>query len=281
MQVFERAAELLTINNGHDAIKLAFIPTMGALHEGHLSLVESAQNMGYKTIVSIFVNPLQFNNPEDLKKYPRTLEADLVMLENQGVDFVFIPTVQEMYPSEVLDIEIELGSLATCFEGSFRPGHFNGVIQVVYRLFKFVNPDVVFFGEKDLQQCLVIQQLNEQVFPNIKMYRVPTKREVSGLAMSSRNVRLSSASRKSASEIYKSLQAIVLNKENLCSETRNQTNRLTELGFTVEYMNCVSLPHMELLSCDYFLKKQAHVQPFAVVFAGNIDGVRLIDNLVF
>ncbi|MEY2870660.1 MAG: Pantothenate synthetase, partial [Bacteroidota bacterium] len=140
MKVFTLATELSDIHRENPNRKIAFIPTMGALHAGHLSLVKSAQQDGYLTVVSIFVNPLQFNNPEDLEKYPRTLDNDLTLLSNQGVDVVFTPTTSEMYPVNVEDVQIELGDLDQKFEGACRPGHFHGVVQVVYRLFNYVQP---------------------------------------------------------------------------------------------------------------------------------------------
>lgn len=283
MKVFERAEDLLHIHSDLGSQKLAFIPTMGALHQGHLSLVRAAQDMGHKTIVSIFVNPLQFNNSEDLLKYPRTLEHDLALLEAQGVDFVFTPTNEEMYPTTTADVVVELGLLDSRFEGACRPGHFHGVVQVVYRLFKYVNPSEVFFGQKDLQQCLVIEQLIEQVFPHIKMHRIPTMREESGLAMSSRNVRLSSESMLKAAEISKSLKDIATRKEEFCEAVVWHAQRLTQMGFEVEYLSCVSMPWMDALECDHFTKEPngSNGPQNAVIFAGSLNGVRLIDNWVF
>lgn len=151
MKVFTLASELKVLQQENPNQKIAFIPTMGALHQGHLSLVQAAQQDGCLTVVSIFVNPLQFNNPEDLEKYPRTLEEDLRKLRSQGTDAVFTPTVEEMYPTQLQNVVVDLGALDRRFEGACRPGHFHGVVQVVYRLFQFVQPHVVYFGEKDLQ----------------------------------------------------------------------------------------------------------------------------------
>ncbi|MFM2298462.1 MAG: hypothetical protein RIR98_70 [Bacteroidota bacterium] len=282
MKVFTLATELSDIHRENPNRKIAFIPTMGALHAGHLSLVKSAQQDGYLTVVSIFVNPLQFNNPEDLKKYPRTLDNDLALLSNQGVDVVFTPTTSEMYPANVEDVQIELGDLDQKFEGACRPGHFHGVVQVVYRLFNYVQPHVVYFGEKDLQQCLVIEQLVLQQFPSIEMKRVTTMREDSGLAMSSRNVRLSSNARKNAASIFQCLNAVIEQRLTHCKALIQQQERLKDMGFEVEYLTVVSLPFMNDVPCDFFQKPQSEKSPqMAVVFAGSIEGVRLIDNLVF
>jgi pantoate--beta-alanine ligase len=283
MKVFERAEDLLHIHSDLGSQQLAFIPTMGALHQGHLSLVRAAQAKGHKTVVSIFVNPLQFNNSEDLLKYPRTLQEDLKLLDDQGVDWVFTPNNDEMYPASIADVEVDLGLLEDRFEGAFRPGHFHGVVQVVYRLFKYVNPSEVFFGQKDLQQCLVIEQLIEQVFPHIKMHRVQTMREDSGLAMSSRNVRLSPESLLKAAEISKSLKDIATRKEEFCEAIDLHSQRLEVIGIEVEYLNCVSLPWMDALECDHFTKEPnpSNGHQNAVIFAGSLNGVRLIDNWVF
>ena len=283
MKVFSLVSELDQIHVQYPERKIAFIPTMGALHEGHLSLIESAQAEGCVTVVSIFVNPLQFNNPDDLAKYPRTLEEDLQKLTLQGVDVVFTPTAEEMYHSDVEDIDVDLGALDSRFEGACRPGHFHGVVQVVYRLFKFVRPHIVFFGEKDLQQCLVIEQLVQQIFPAIDMRRVATKRETSGLAMSSRNVRLSFQGLKTAASLHQSLNRVVLHRKDFCSVIDEEKAHLEKLGFEIEYLNCVSLPFLDALPCDFFQADKPEIRPnnFAVVVAASIEGVRLIDNQVF
>lgn len=282
MKVFTLASELNRIHSENPNKKIAFIPTMGALHEGHLSLVKAAQADGCFTVVSIFVNPLQFNNPLDLEKYPRTLDNDLALLSNQGVDVVFTPTNEEMYPTTVEDVEIDLGALDQKFEGACRPGHFHGVVQVVYRLFKYVQPQVVYFGEKDLQQCLVIEQLVKQKFPSIQMNRIATMREKSGLAMSSRNVRLSPDARAKASVIFQCLNTIVEQRFNQSDVLIQQHAKLAENGFDIEYLNIVSLPFLDPVPADFFTQTQLeNIKPMAVVFAGSIEGVRLIDNLVF
>lgn len=283
MKVFTLASELKVLQQENPTQKIAFIPTMGALHQGHLSLVQAAQQDGCLTVVSIFVNPLQFNNPEDLERYPRTLEEDLKKLRSQGTDIVFTPTVEEMYPTQLQNVVVDLGALDRRFEGACRPGHFHGVVQVVYRLFQFVQPHVVYFGEKDLQQCLVIEQLIKQVFPSLEMRRISTMRESSGLAMSSRNVRLSDDGRKTASELYLSLQKIVAGRYHLCSVIEAEKERLTQLGFEVEYLDCVSLPFLDEISCDFFrdLKGDKAQPSCAVLVAASLEGVRLIDNQVF
>jgi pantoate--beta-alanine ligase len=169
---------------------IGFVPTMGALHQGHISLVKMARQRNDVVVVSIFVNPIQFNKKEDLIKYPRTLNQDLALLESAKVDIVFNPTVEEMYPNKTSE-KFDFGDLGKVLEGAFRPGHFNGVAVVVKRLFEIVRPHQAYFGKKDFQQLAIIRKLVEM--ENIPVEIVPgeTKREADGLAMSSRNVRLS------------------------------------------------------------------------------------------
>ena len=184
--------------------RTGFIPTMGALHQGHISLVKTALKYTDKIIVSIFVNPTQFNNPEDLERYPRSIEADCRALEEAGVSLVFIPSVDDIYPqpdTRTFDLE----GLDLYGEGPRRPGHFNGVVQVVTRLFDIVKPDYAFFGEKDFQQLAIIRRMTAKLGYNIEIIGCPTFREPDGLAMSSRNMLLTKQHRASAPNIYKAL----------------------------------------------------------------------------
>ncbi|MDA1182215.1 MAG: pantoate--beta-alanine ligase [Bacteroidetes bacterium] len=254
---------------------IAFIPTMGALHEGHLALVRAAQKNGEFTLVSIFVNPLQFNNIDDLEKYPRTIESDLLALESVGTNAVLIPSYDELYSPGIQDIQIDLYDLGKRFEGEHRPGHFNGVIQVLFRLFMFTKPNSVYFGQKDLQQCLVVRQLLNQVFRHILFHMVPTHREVSGLAMSSRNTLLSPGDRQNASEIWKSLLLLRGNIRDFHAGRISQIEYLRGKGIETEYLNWVRLPTLENASL-----LDTNTQN-ALVFAGYIGTVRLIDNIVF
>ncbi|MBO4373399.1 MAG: pantoate--beta-alanine ligase [Bacteroidales bacterium] len=185
---------------------IGFVPTMGALHQGHISLVERAAKENDITVVSIFVNPTQFNNKEDLEKYPRDPDADFALLEKNSCDIVFAPTVEEMYPTPDTRV-FSLGSVAEVMEGKYRPGHFNGVCQVVSRLFNIVEPDRAYFGQKDYQQIAVIKAMVRKYMPGFKgeIVSCPIKRESDGLALSSRNVHLSPEQRKSALLISKTL----------------------------------------------------------------------------
>jgi pantoate--beta-alanine ligase len=178
---------------------------MGALHEGHMALVRRAKKTTDVVVVSVFVNPTQFNNPSDLKLYPRTPEKDAALLEQNGCDIAFFPTVEEIYPEGYQTPHIPLGQLETVMEGEFRPGHFKGVVQVVNRFFELVKPDYAFFGMKDFQQVAVIRHMVKYLGLSVEIVPCPTLREASGLAMSSRNMRLSAHQLVEAIAIYDTL----------------------------------------------------------------------------
>jgi pantoate--beta-alanine ligase len=184
--------------------KIGFVPTMGALHSGHISLLERSLTENNITVVSIFVNPTQFNDKNDLKNYPRTPEHDYKMLRNAGCDIIFTPEVEEMYPKPDTR-EFDFGSMATVMEGRFRPGHFNGVAQIVSKLFDIVNPNKAYFGEKDFQQVAIIRKMVDMLKINVKIISCPIVREESGLAKSSRNELLTPEERKKAALISKTL----------------------------------------------------------------------------
>ncbi len=184
--------------------KIGFVPTMGALHGGHISLVQAARKKCMHTVVSVFVNPTQFNNKEDLATYPRTLEADAALLEKEGVDILFAPGVSDVYPREDTRI-FDLGGLDRCGEGPRRPGHFNGVAQVVTRLFDIVRPQYAFFGEKDYQQLAIVRHFTKTLGYNIEIIGCPIMREADGLAKSSRNTLLTADQRAAAPHIYKTI----------------------------------------------------------------------------
>ncbi len=286
MEVFESADTWTAKFGGGQSANWAMIPTMGALHQGHLSLIEAAQKNGYQTVVSIFVNPLQFNNATDLEKYPRHLENDLALLSGVGVDAVWTPNIDTIYPADFTEIALDLGILDQIFEGLHRPGHFNGVVQVLNQLFSVIQPQAVFFGQKDLQQCLVVEKLLAAYFPQIKYFRVSTLRAESGLALSSRNERLTSKGKEVAAEIYASMLRISNSLENHNEVQDQECERLKRLGFEIEYLEWVSLPNMEKAKLHDLTIMEEHAlsnvktATSAVVFAGTLEGVRLIDNLL-
>lgn len=208
MEIIRTAARLkeaLAALRGNGNVKVGLVPTMGALHEGHLSLVERACAENDVTVVSVFVNPTQFNNPDDLRTYPRTEEADCALLEKAGVDIAFVPTVDEIYP-EPDTRTFDLGPVAEVMEGAMRPGHFNGVAQVVSRLFELSGADRAYFGEKDYQQIAVIRRMAEVLgLKRPEIIDCPIRRAADGLALSSRNVRLSAEQRAEAPLIHRTL----------------------------------------------------------------------------
>ena len=253
---------------------IGFVPTMGALHYGHISLVSSAMSQCDITIVSIFVNPTQFNNSDDLLKYPRTLEADVELLSTINCDAVFAPSVEEMYPKNRDSIQLDLGNLVNLMEGKFRPGHFDGVVDVVSRLFEIVKPTKAFFGLKDFQQVSVISFMTKKLNLPIEIIACPTLREDSGLAMSSRNMRLSELGKKDALHIYRSLSlAKELAPNFLPTEVKEKViNYFNEGKLELEYLEIVNPTTLESLNTEWVGGSTACI----VAYCGD---VRLIDNL--
>lgn len=255
---------------------IAFVPTMGALHSGHLSLIEKAQSLADHVVVSIFVNPLQFDNAEDLSKYPNTLDDDVRKLKDISVDLVFIPDTHSFYPEGENNVEqIELGGITTLLEGAKRPGHFAGVATVVKRLFELVQPNTAIFGEKDFQQLMVIKQLVEKFSLDIDIIGMPTFREPDGLAMSSRNLRLTSDERKKATEIYQQLKsvkaAIESGETNFTEIERNACENLALSGFEPDYV--------AIRSAATLLPPTNNDEPKVILIAAKIGKIRLIDNI--
>ena len=261
---------------GNSAI-VGFVPTMGALHDGHLSLVEQAVAETDKVVVSIFVNPTQFNNSKDLERYPRTLDADLKLLEKTGCDIVFAPRVNEIYP-EPDNRKFDFGTLETEMEGKHRPGHFNGVAQVVSRLFEIVKPSKAYFGLKDFQQLAIIKNMVMQLNLPVEIVSCPIVREESGLAMSSRNELLSAEERKNAAVISEILfEAKELTGEKSVNELKNWIVETINKNkyLSVEYVDIVD--DVQLQPIKNWSEKAIKVCCVAV-FCGK---VRLIDNIVF
>lgn len=256
---------------------LGFVPTMGALHAGHMSLVKAARDANDLVAVSVFVNPTQFNNPEDLRTYPRTEEADLALLEAAGVDVAFVPSVDQMYPEPDTRV-FDLGPVAEVMEGKMRPGHFNGVAQVVSLLFRMAMPTRAYFGEKDFQQIAVIRRMVELEGFSLEIVPVPIKREDDGLAMSSRNVRLTPAMRDSAPAIHRVLsQAVDYARSHTPAETTAMVEREINAvdGLETEYFQIVD--GTTCLPISDWAESAAPVG-CVTVYAGD---VRLIDNIKF
>ena len=257
---------------------IGLVPTMGALHEGHISLINSSKRENDITVCSIFVNPTQFNNPEDLQKYPRTLEADCAMLETAGCDIVFAPSVEEMYPEQPV-LKFNFGALETVMEGASRPGHFNGVGIVVSKLFNIIRPQRAYFGQKDLQQVAIVKKLVSDLSFGLELIVAPTIREEDGLAMSSRNRRLSEEERQIAPHISRILESTknkLLKGESVEEVIRQATAEFAEIQvFKLDYFEIVDINTLQPINS---------IGPTggnAICVAAFLGPVRLIDNIVF
>lgn len=279
MKIVTKSAELKQLVREHKAAgrTIGFVPTMGALHRGHLSLVKKAGESTDVVVVSIFVNPNQFNNPDDLKNYPRTIDEDTLLLNNTACEILYHPEVNEVYP-DIDTREFDFGALDKVMEGEFRPGHFNGVAQVVSRFFELVQPDKAFFGEKDFQQLAIVKAMTKMLAYPIDIVSGEIIREDDGLALSSRNVRLSEAQRQEATLISRTLFE---------SKQLVKTKNIKEVAnFVVENIN-----KSALLNVEYFnivdgntlqpvdnWSQSDYIVGCIAVFA---DKVRLIDNLIY
>jgi pantoate--beta-alanine ligase len=276
---FSTITDLRQHLNAHRATnKIALVPTMGALHEGHVALIQKARQENDLVVSSIFVNPVQFNNPDDLARYPRTLEEDCQKLEAAGCDMVFAPSVDEIYP-ESPTMKLSFGDLETVMEGAFRPGHFNGVGIVVAKLFNIVQPNRAYFGQKDLQQVAVIRRLIRDLSFPIELVVCPTIREADGLALSSRNRNLTPEERGQAPAVYAALtmaHELLLDGQSPAQARAAVTGYFnSRLGFRLEYIETVNAetlqPAVEVLAPGQT----------AICIATYLGQTRLIDNLVF
>ena len=271
MQVVKQLQELNEALSTESNKSIGFVPTMGFLHHGHLSLINASKKKADFTVVSIFVNPTQFNNPTDLENYPVSLKEDLMTLEKQEVDLVFCPDYNTLYTNEK-PVDITLGKLDSVLEARKRKGHFQGVIRVVNIFFKLINPNYAFFGEKDYQQYLIIAELARVCFPQIEIIMCPTQREQVGLAMSSRNSRLSTKDFEKANEIYRVLKYC---KENFDFSNREELEK-TCLKKLAEF----SEPeYFEIRHSDDLLNNGDKLKSWRAFTATNLGGIRLIDNI--
>lgn len=260
---------------------IGFVPTMGALHQGHLSLIQNSRSHSDITVCSIFINPTQFNDPKDFEKYPITIEKDIHLLIKEEADILFLPSVEEMYPSGLnATRHYELGYLETILEGAYRPGHFQGVCQVVHRLLDIVRPNKLFLGQKDYQQCMVLKKLVQVLSLPIKVIVVEIMREENGLAMSSRNLRLSESQKQQATAIFQSLAFIKQNIRNkTIGELQEQaTATLLNNGFDkVDYIAIAEADSLQPLDSDSTWDGKISIVALAAAFIGDI---RLIDNMI-
>jgi len=278
LAVFEHIKQINSwvISQRNQGYSVGFVPTMGALHAGHQSLIEMAARQCDRVVASVFVNPTQFNNPDDLRKYPRTPEADRTMLEAAGCHALFCPEIGEMYPAGEQTTHWDFGALTHSLEGHFRPGHFDGVLTIVKKLFLAVSPDKAFFGEKDFQQLAIIKRMTQVENLPIEIVSAPTIREASGLAMSSRNVRLSETERGTATCISK----IILGAQKTGRAIKPQDLERS----AIEQLKAVpklDLEYCALVKATDFSKLESWPSENAVLLvAAYVGGVRLIDNVI-
>lgn len=272
----ELSAAIAALKNENPSAKVGFVPTMGALHPGHMTLIANARQQTDIVVCSIFVNPTQFNNPKDLETYPRTIDADKELLLENGCNILLLPDFDSVYPNGVLNYEIDLGGIDKHMEGAFRPGHFKGVCMVVERFFEMVKPEIAFFGLKDFQQLAVIKKMVQVKRLPVTIVGVPIARAESGLALSSRNALLSDTEKEEAALIHKAL----LSGMNRYKETVDAMairskieSEFLNSSLTVEYISFVDNNTLQEVN-----KVDANTTVCIVVYCGN---VRLIDNMQF
>lgn len=258
-----------------NAKTIGFVPTMGALHQGHISLVQKSKSENDFTIVSVFVNPTQFNNADDLKKYPRTESEDAKLLEEAGCDAVFFPTIEAIYPNGQKSEHFSFDGIEFQMEGKFRPGHFDGVATVVKRFFEIIQPNKAYFGEKDFQQLRIIQELVKNLNLKVEIIPVSIMRESDGLAMSSRNTRLTKEMREESPKIY---QILNLAKEFIQNHSITETKEFVQNQFNQTNLDLEYFEIADELSLESVSEKEnsQKLRGFIAVFAGEI---RLIDNI--
>jgi pantoate--beta-alanine ligase len=256
---------------------IGIVPTMGYLHEGHLSLVDLARKYSQRVLVSIFVNPAQFNDPEDLKKYPQDLERDSEMLRSRGADALFLPSPEIMYPTG-FQSWVNIEELTSDFEGAFRPGHFKGVTTVVAMLFNLLQPDIAVFGEKDFQQLRVIEQMVDDLKFDLKIVRGPLVRESDGLAMSSRNVRLSPEAR---AESLALSQGLFKAKQAFDEGERSSSKLVSIVNDHLNGMPGIKIDYVKLVEERRLKEIPTVSENSRLLVAAFVGGVRLLDNLAF
>ena len=253
---------------------IGFVPTMGALHQGHISLIKQAQQICDVTVCSIFVNPTQFNDPKDLEKYPRTIETDIALLEQVSCDVLFNPAVSEIYDDNE-QWHLNIGELETLLEGEFRPGHYQGVTQVVYKLFSIVKPDYAFFGQKDFQQYAVINKMVELLKLNVKLQMCAIMRETDGLAMSSRNIHLTAEDREHALILSKTLNWV---KDNF--DSNKIANLKDAAAEKISAEAGVELEYFAIADGDTLRPANENTKYNVALIAAKVGKTRLIDNII-
>ncbi|MEY4931186.1 MAG: hypothetical protein RI909_1910 [Bacteroidota bacterium] len=277
MEIFSQIGPLRAFLDQKKSISksVGFVPTMGALHDGHLALIKESRLENAITVCSIYVNPTQFNNPDDLARYPRTIERDIDMLKSVGCDVLFNPSNDEIYPEKSI-ITFDFGPLEQIMEGQFRPGHFSGVAKVVSKLLNIVQPHKAYFGQKDFQQFKIVESLVQELKFNVLLRCIPIQREKDGLAMSSRNMRLNEDQRQHALVFYQSLQ---MAKQRL-EEGASLDQIKQEIKKYCESKPGVSLEYLELADATNFVLTDSVTSHAILLIGGYVGEVRLIDNLL-
>ena len=274
MQIIESIEDFRKISHKKEA-KVGLVPTMGALHEGHLSLVRAARRENDIVLVTIFVNPTQFGPEEDFLQYPRNIERDLDLLKKEDVDIVLIPTVDEMYP-DGFSTTVNIGKLSEKFEGQFRPGHFNGVATVVTKLLSICRPTIAYFGAKDAQQCAVITKINKELNLGVEISIQPTIRDENGLALSSRNYYLSGSEKSTANLIFHTLDEMSKSWKN---GNKNSKILIDQAISTLHSDQSIELNYLAIVDSEYFEEVDTPKYDDLIIIAVKIGSTRLIDNI--
>ncbi|MDH5654821.1 MAG: pantoate--beta-alanine ligase [Spirochaetia bacterium] len=278
--IHELRQEIKNFRSVQKGRSVSLVPTMGFLHEGHLALIRESKKKSDLTVVSIFVNKLQFNDSSDFTSYPSDQEGDLIKCENEGVDILFAPSSEELFRTEPM-LKISLPELSRNLCGKFRPGHFEGVLYVIIKFFNIINPDLAIFGKKDYQQYILIREMSEELNFSVSVEGFPTVREEDGLAKSSRNARLSEKARSHANLIFRALKIV----EKTFHDGNREPSQLSEIGKDViesgsmnrvEYFDLVDPFSLQLIASE---KDFAELSSFVIACAVYCDGIRLIDNI--
>ena len=274
MQIIESIEDFRKISHKKET-KVGLVPTMGALHEGHLSLVRAARRENDIVLVTIFVNPTQFGPEEDFLQYPRNIERDLDLLKKKDVDIVLIPTVDEMYP-DGFSTTVNIGKLSEKFEGQFRPGHFNGVATVVTKLLSICRPNAAYFGAKDAQQCAVIKKINKELNLGVEISVQPTVRDENGLALSSRNYYLSDSEKNTANLIFHTLNEMGKSWKNGIKNSKTLTDQAVSI---LQSDQSIQLHYLAIVDSEYFEEVDTPKCDDLIIVAVKIGSTRLIDNI--
>jgi len=274
MQIIESIEDFRKISHKKET-KVGLVPTMGALHEGHLSLVRAARIENDIVLVTIFVNPTQFGPEEDFLQYPRNIERDLDFLKKEGVDLVLIPTVDDMYP-DGFSTTVNVGKLSEKFEGQFRPGHFNGVATVVTKLLSICRPTIAYFGAKDAQQCAVITKINKELNLGVEISIQPTIRDENGLALSSRNYYLSGSEKSTANLIFHTLDEMSKSWKN---GNKNSKILIDQAISTLQSDQSIELNYLAIVDSENFEEVDTPKYDDLIIIAVKIGSTRLIDNI--